>query len=119
MLLFRSPVLMLERHTRGNADLGELNPALGGPRMKHRKQHEATGNRTRPRNSPPPVAPVSGHQLFKALSSGFDVIRCTRSSGPCGRTKCDHGTMCPGGDASPWAHQIVAALNTKFFLAPG
>src|SRR5262245_30561576 len=58
---------------------------------------------------PPPSA------LFKTLC----VIRCTRSSGPCGRLQCDQGSMCPGGELKPWDQKIVEALNTKLRFGPG
>jgi len=33
-----------------------------------------------------------------ARRSKFSVIFCTRSSTPCGRFQCDHGSMWPGGE---------------------
>src|SRR5579884_1826715 len=49
----------------------------------------------------------------------FCVIRCTRSSGPCGRLQWDQGSMCPGGELMPWDQKIVEALNTKLPFGPG
>ncbi len=66
--------------------------------------------------------PMSLHQSFHkpiARSSKFFVIRCTRASGPCGRDQCDHGSMWPGGELSPWHQKMVEALKTKLPLGPG
>ncbi len=66
----------------------------------------------------------SGSRLQRAApgiarSRRFFVMRCTRSSGPCGRDQCDHGSMWPGGLPRPCAQKIVAALKTKLFFGPG
>ena len=41
------------------------------------------------------------------------------SSPPGHMLQCDHGSMWPGGEESPCAQKIVAALKTKFFFGPG
>jgi hypothetical protein len=65
------------------------------------------------------TAPYAVALLPSACASKFSVMRCTRGSGPCGRTPCDQGNMWPGGEDRPCAHQIVDALNTKFLRGPG
>ena len=52
-------------------------------------------------------------------SKRLRVIRCTRSSGPCGRDQCDQGRTWPGGVDSPCAQKIDEALKTKFPFGPG
>lgn len=54
-----------------------------------------------------------------ARSRRLVVMRWTRSSGPWGRLQCDQGSMCPGGEDRPCAHQMVAPLKTKFPWGPG
>ena len=54
-----------------------------------------------------------------ARLSRLCVICCTRSSGPCGRVQCDHGSVCPGGLLKAWAQKIVDALKTKLPFGPG
>jgi hypothetical protein len=54
-----------------------------------------------------------------ALPNRLCVIRWMRSSGPCGRLQWDHGSICPGGEERPCAHQMVEALKTKFPFGPG
>jgi hypothetical protein len=62
----------------------------------------------------------SCHWIYPRIrSSTLRVIRCTRSSGPCGRPWCEIGGMWPGGADSPCDQKIVEALNTRFFFGPG
>ena len=53
----------------------------------------------RPRMAAPQDAPPYG--LAIAFCSRLCVMRWTRSSGPCGRLQCDHGSMWPGGLERP------------------
>ena len=43
-------------------------------------------------------SPVAASFHASARRSRFSVIFCTRSSTPCGRFQCDHGSMWPGGE---------------------
>ena len=63
------------------------------------------------------AARASAH--FSARSSRLRVMRCTRSSGPCGRLQCDQGRTWPGGVDIACAHQMVEALKTKLPFGPG